>query len=105
MQMEVLQRTQELDARFGSKAPGELTEAERREVSNLSQQQGEVARLLLNLSRPTEPDPAEAPEALPDFFLDEKDRKRDNSKERGGTKDAPPKREPIKSPPPKENAP
>jgi hypothetical protein len=82
MQDEINQRTKELNARLGVKKPGELTETDRREHANISQQQGEIARLTLNLSKPTEPDPEMAPDALPDFSLDEGAEKKDNPPER-----------------------
>ena len=73
MQQEINQRTKALDARFGAKHRDELSETEQREFSIVSEQQGEIARLLQNLSRPSEPDPEDAADALPGFSLDDLD--------------------------------
>ncbi len=51
MQLELNERTKELDGRLAGRTPEEFTDVQRRERDLISQQQGEVARLTLNLSR------------------------------------------------------
>jgi hypothetical protein len=55
LQEEVKLRTEELNQKLGNKV--ELTEAELREHAMLARQQGELADLILNLSKPSQPDP------------------------------------------------
>lgn len=65
LQMEINERTRALNEQLG-KQP--LSDDQTRELSRLGEQQGELADLVRNLSRPQEANPEENPEALPDDF-------------------------------------
>ncbi len=68
MQEEINMRTSDLQERYGKQT--ELTDIQQREFDNVSQQQGELADLMFNLSKPTKAAPEDDPEKLPDFSLD-----------------------------------
>ncbi len=96
MQLELNDRTRELDARLAGRKPEEIGDVERRERDLVSQQQGEVARLTLNLSRRLQAaagGEGDDPEKLPDFSPDEADKKLDSrppgAKNLGGPKENP----------------
>ncbi len=78
MQLELNERTKELDTRLAGRKPEEFTEVDRRERDLISQQQGEVARLTLNLSRPAQAGAEDGAEKLPDFSPDAPDKRLDS---------------------------
>ncbi|MBI1904388.1 MAG: hypothetical protein HYS13_25105 [Planctomycetia bacterium] len=71
MQEDVYTRTQQLEDAV--KRGGEITDQQKQELDELTQQQGELAKLLMDLSQQAQKEkPADDPENLPELKLEEK---------------------------------